>query len=147
MKKTLLFIIFITLFVNATNAQWYYRKCGVTDINNCTVEEFECLWSKSNNTVGAGIGMSIIGFGAIVVANGMTSGFLDFTPAILGLTGFILVSVGIPVMITGTVRTGKLKKSVNYDNLNLGSLSLSPTINVNQFNNSQYYGLSISFNF
>ena len=147
MKRTLLLFIFIISFHNVIDAQWYYRSCGVTDINNTTYDEFECLWVHSTRTILAGaiataIGTScmIVGFYIILYEN-IDNPFLFFT-------GFITTFfVGIPIWITGAVRKSQLRKTPNYNLLNLGSLNLSPVIGLNKFNGSHYLGMSLSLNF
>ena len=49
-------ILFIILFITDNiDAQWYYRKCGLTDINDCsTSREYYCLLDNVEATVKTG---------------------------------------------------------------------------------------------
>ena len=147
-------IVLILSLINATDAQWYHRKCGVIDLNNCTTEEFECLWDKAMKNVRVGLITTAIGISSIVIGyfawnTGWDNNkdFLESSGTLLGMGGSLTTLVGIPIFITGVVRTNKIGNSPNYKTLNLGSLNISPAIGLNQFNDSQYYGLSLSLNF
>jgi hypothetical protein len=146
MKRTLLLIIFILSFLNAIDAQWYYRSCGVTDINNTTSEEFECLWKKATKNVRVGGIITAIGTSCFFI------GFIgssedEFLGTSIGIVGLFIDCIGIPIWIIGANRRSKLKKNPKYEDFILGSLNLSPVIGLNQINNSQYFGLSLSLNF
>ena len=161
MKKTILLIIFMLFFIKATDAQWYSRQCGVIDLNICTSDEFECLWKKASNTSKVGCITTIAGSSCLTV--GMFIAFAEmtgkskaiftgedykeknFSPILV--IGGILLYVGTPIWITGAIRKSKLRKTPNYNNLNLGSLNVSPIISVNQFNDTYYFGMSVSLNF
>ncbi|MFC2098550.1 hypothetical protein ACFLSP_02275 [Bacteroidota bacterium] len=158
MKKTVLLLIFILSFFNTTYAQWYERSCGVTDINTCSLEEFECLWNKSTNKLVIGAATSVIGTSIIVgtviwISNfdtGPESEFVTVGLIIgsLGLgIGLVLNGVGIPIMITGAIRRSNLRKSVHFDTYKIGYLKVSPSLGLNQFNNTYNYGVSLSLTF
>jgi hypothetical protein len=142
------------ILLNTTNAQWYYRSCGVADLNNTTEEEFECLWNKAQRNVRSGtittiIGTSIMCVGLIVVnASVPTEGELfaegDAYGILILAVGIIINAIGIPILITGTNRRSKLRKSPFYEKLNLESMNLSPNIGIDQFTGTNYYGMSIS---
>ena len=154
-------IIFILSFVNAVNAQyenkWYYRHCDVIDINNCTPEEFECMWNKATKNVrtGAiltGVGTPLTISGAIFIflySNGIYNGSDGLTWVLIvgGIVGVVFNLVGIPILATGINQKSKLKKTTYYDILMSGSLNIQPTIRLNKIHDSPYLGLSISLNF
>ena len=148
MKRTLLLIIFILSFLSATDAQWYNRSCGVTDINNLTPEELECLWGSATEEIRVGAILVVIGTSSVIVGTilvivdgGGARGTLLFLG---GLTANI---ISIPVLLTGAKRASELEKISHYGALNSRSLNLSPVIGLNQFNGSHYLGMSLSFNF
>ncbi len=123
-------IIFILSFLHATDAQWknpwyydtdvewkpwYYKACGVIDINNTTSEEFECLWNKSAKTFRGGAIATAIGTSSIIVSLIIFSGssfYSDsFNGALILLIGGIIIDIiGIPNWIIGAVRKSQLKK-------------------------------------
>jgi len=151
MKKTVILVVLILSFTNAIDAQWYYRKCGVTDLNNCTAEEFKCLQSHSVSLIFTGavvttIGTVIIGSGVVHMLtvpgiNGRVEGAIGI------ILGSALDAIGITPIIVGTVRKSQLKKIPNYDNLKTGSLNLSPAFGTNQFNSTYYFGMRLALNF
>ncbi len=150
MKRTLLLIIFILFFLNAADAQWYYRSCGVTDINNTTPEEFECLWRKTTNIVIGGAILTAIGTGFWIFAYIRENYYFqvgDLSGIFTLPAGFIFNMAGISTIFIGVTRKIELTKTPSYDFMKLGSLNLSPAIGLNQFNGTHYFGLSLSLNF
>jgi len=154
LKRNLLLIILFLSLGCVINAQWYYRSCGVVDISNTTPDELECLWKKTKRTVivgviltGAGIITCAAGFGYYLQPIGSYQGDYDATLSNkMWVIGGVTALVGIPFWITGAIRIAKLRKTSHYDNLNLGSLNLSPALGVNQFNGTNYLGISLSLN-
>jgi hypothetical protein len=147
MKKALLlfFVLFSVLY--SADAQWHYKTCGVTDMNNCTPVEFDCLWNKASKIakVGAittGIGTSLIAVGGIIVG-----GEYAFTGVTLAMIGIVIDLVGIPIWITGGNRKSQLRKNPHFEALNSGSLNLFPLIRKNHFNNTYSVGLTASLRF
>ena len=150
MKRFILIFIIIISFVAAAEAQWYYRKCNVADINNCTIEEFDCLWGKATTVVIGGAITTALGTGLLVYAYIRENYYFqpgDLSGLITIPAGLILNLVGIPVWVTGAVRRNELRKTANYQNLHSGCLNISPILGLNQFNKSPCFGLSLSINF
>jgi hypothetical protein len=161
MKKLLLFILFIISFMHATDAQWYYRTCGVPELSDLTRLEYECLWDRSTRNVNVGTITTTIGIvsaaasiSIVVMAfNGSLDGgvvspeFLDHMFVITALGAFICITVGSGIWITGVSRQKQLKKTPYYKNRKLGTLYIAPTISRNQFNNIYAFGLSVSLSF
>ena len=157
MKKALLLIIFLFSCLHSANAQWYHDHCGVTDINNCTTEEFKCLWEYSSRlvitgSILTGIGTGCIIGGIIIELNNLT--FMvqeqDSKSNIGGYLfwgGVIIDLIAIPMMSIGFTQKGKLKHTPNYKSQNLEILNISPTINRNHFNNSYSIGLTATVRF
>ncbi len=156
MKKTALILVFILSFLSIMDAQkysWHYKQCGVIDINNCTSEEFDCLWVQVKKTANVGMIITIVGTSSIVIGgylfNGLGGGD-DQSIVYYGMmviAGLIAIPVGITVWIMGAVRKSNLRKTPNYDTFKLGSLKVSPAIGVNQFNNTYNYGVTLSLSF
>jgi hypothetical protein len=147
MKRTLLLIIFILSFLNAIDAQWYHRSCGVTDINNTTSEEFECLWKKATKNVRVGGIITTIGISCLLIAYIGSEDEWTYLGPIMIVGGLFIDLIGIPIWIIGANRRSKLKKNPKYEDFILGSLNLSPALGVNQFNGTHYVGMSLSLNF
>jgi len=121
MKETTLSIVFAFTLLYSANCQWYNKSCGVSDINNSTLDEFECLWKKSNNI--AKIGRTTCAFGtAFMIAGGITMIVADpccsSGALLLGyfavLGGGAINIVGIPIWTVGAARKSKLKGSEHY---------------------------------
>ena len=169
MRNLILLSLIILSFGIQTNAQWYYRNCGVANLDSITSSEFECLWKKSTNKVVTGgvltgIGTSLFVGTLIVAANSN----LDPGPeseytvvyigafAFVGGIGIFLDYIGIPILIVGVSRRSKLKKLSNYDEFIMPDIvhgkeekyiSIAPEIGTIYIDHSQFYGLSLSINF
>ena len=150
MKKALLlfFVLFSVLY--SADAQWHYKTCGVTDMNNCTPVEFDCLWNKASkiSKVGAiatGVGTSLVAVGGIILF--WPAGDGGFIGVPIGMAGIVIDLVGIPIWITGSNRKSQLRKNPHFEALNSGSLNLFPLIRKNQFNNTYSVGLTASLSF
>lgn len=151
--KTILIIVALLLGSTAINAQWYLRTCGVTDINNCTSEEFDCLWTQSGKLARNGTISTVHGTTIVVISMlnmkyefaGISGGYTLFfvgTPV-----GILLDFIGIPCMATGFARRSHLKKSPLFNSWSAVELSLSPTLLKNSINNTYSMGLSASISF
>ena len=148
MKKTLLFFIVTFSFLSSAQAQWYERSCGVTDLDNITTQEFECLWAKATITARTGKIITGIGTSFIVVGGIMVGGQYAFTGVTLAMIGTVIdVFIGAPVWITGAGRKSELRKTPYYETLNLQTLNISPIIYKNQFNSSYSIGITASLRF
>ena len=154
MKKILIVLIVTFSGLYSVDAQWYYRTCGVTDINNCNLEEFECLWERSSKNARIGVittsaGLVFVGtlaiFGSLAFAWGGTFNntmtFISFGGAVLG------IFAGTPYLITWAVRRSKLKENTLYEALYQPNFRLYPTIIRNQFINTNSVGLTASLRF
>ena len=158
MKKFLLLFIVIFSFLSFADAQWYYRTCGVSDINNCTPTEFKCLWEDASkivhrNGIAAVIGTSCIVAGGIVVALSDKSTWFGLysTGVMIGglvISGGIIVDcISVPILIVGANRKAQLRETPNYEALNFRTLNISPTINRDHFNSSYSLGITASLSF
>ena len=156
MKMTALIFVFILSFLSIMDAQkysWHYKQCGVIDINNCTSEEFDCLWGEAKMIANVGMIITIVGTSSIVIGGYLFNGYWggdDQSIVYYGMmviTGLIAIPVGITVWITGANRKSELRKTPNYDTFMLGSLKVSPSIGVDQFNNTYNYGVTLSLTF
>ena len=169
MRNLILLSLIILAFGVQTNAQWYYRNCGVAKLDSITSSEFECLWKKSTNKVVTGgvltgIGTSLFVGTLIVAANSNldTGPESEYTVVYIGAFAFVagigifLDYVGIPILIVGVSRKSKLRKLPNYDEFIIPEIvhgkddryiSIAPEIATIYIDHSQFYGLSISFNF
>lgn len=148
-KRTLLLIIVVLSFLNATEAQWYKYSCSIEDINNTTPEQFECLWNKATKNVRGGIITTGVGAVIYFLAGYLyKSNTIEYEGAVMIVgVGSITAIVGLSIWITGDVRKSKLKKTPGYNRMKLESMNLSPNIGINQYNGTQYFGVSLSLNF
>ena len=91
-------------------------------------------------------GTSFVAIGLVIAANSESaSNFVSGSAAYV--VGSLLIFVGVPTILVGVVRHGKLRKNQHYKTLNTRTLNISPTINRNQFNNTYSLGLVASLRF
>ena len=160
MKKLLLITLVILLYADATDAQWYYRQCGVANINECTAMEYECLMNKATKLsktgkIGTGVSVLLIAAaaGVGVYIGETTEDELEAIILILALeaTVGVIASVGIltyvPHWIIGAVRVNQVKKTPYHKSITPQSLKISPAIQINHFNSSPCLGMSLSLTF
>jgi len=154
MKGIILSVAFVFSLLCSVNCQWYYKSCGVSDINNTTIDEFDCLWEKSNNIAKVGRTTCVVGT-AFMIAGSITmlasdpccsSGVL-FLGCFAVLGGGAINIVGAPIWIVGAERKSKLKGSGHYNNRALGTVRLTPVIQRNHFNNSHAFGITATMSF
>jgi len=151
MKNILIILLVVFFYSNTANGQWYNKSCGVIDINTCSMEEFNCMWNKASKTAHRGavttiIGSSIIGAGGVIALIGGSEEAV-WTGLFFVMTGGFIDIIGVPIWIVGAARKSNLKKSPYYQDLNLGSLNITPAFGVNHANNSHYIGIGISLSF
>ena len=155
MKKTVFLIIFILSFINATEGQGYYQDVVVKDMSGFTIAQLNSEMDRAMKLKSTGRTLTVVGtsgmsIGLMVLYYQMVweeySAAYDYVIAVLVFGGLILDLIGIPLWIIGH-RTSKLSSVPNFDYLNMAYLNVSPKIGINQFNNSQYFGLSLSLNF
>jgi hypothetical protein len=63
------------------------------------------------------------------------------------LTGIVIDVAGIGIFVTGAHRKAVLKKSKHYNIYKTGSISISPSIGLNQLYSTQYLRLNLSWTF
>lgn len=153
MKKLLVMFVFALSGICSVNAQWYERSCGVQDIESATSDEFDCLWSKTDKIVNAGMRTCGIGTG-LAVLGGITmfvTSAGDGGYSIIGATGVICgltaVIVSIPIWAIGASRENKLMDSPAYQDFQPSTLRIAPMIDKNHFNRQASLGLTASLNF
>jgi len=144
--------------------EWYYIKCGVTDINNCTPDEFECLWSKAKRLKNTGISLTVVGtalatFAGVVLLTdpyswtGAEAKEWPYTYSwwlfgVIGVpTGIVLDLIGIPCIYKGSSRKSQLKNTPYYKSQSAVALNLNPTILRNHINNTYSIGLTAKISF
>jgi hypothetical protein len=155
MKKALLLITIIVSFLYSADAQWNIKACGVTDIDNCTPEEFQCLWEKASKNFRGGKIATIVGSTCIV--GGIIVYALAYTPSgdmghvliggALVISGVIVDAIGIPKWKLGADRKAELKKHPHYDAQSFGTLNISPTIERNHLNSKYALGVTATLSF
>ena len=157
MKKALLLFFVLFSVLHYVDAQWHYESCGVIDINNSTLAEFECLWGIASKNVRVGsiaTGIGAVGFGSSIlmvtlimggeIDNGTFTTILTYAFIGAAITGLTL---GPAFWITGASRKSRLRKNPHYEALKSSSLNISPSINRIHFNNSYSLGITASLSF
>jgi len=154
MKNVILFIVLIFACSQCLNGQWYYNSCGASDVTNTTLEEFDCLWEKSNKIVKVGRTTCLVGT-AFILAGGITMFAADPCCSsgyymIGGFTvfgGFIIDLFGLPIWITGGARKNKLLENNHFNNQALNTFTLLPSLQINQFSKTYSYGFALTLHF
>jgi len=155
MKKALLLITIIVSFLYSADAQWHLKACSVADIDNCTPEEFQCLWEKASKNVRGGKIATIVGSSCIV--GGIVVTALGYTPSgdmghfLLGgfliISGVIVDAIGIPTWKLGADRKAMLKEHPHYNAQSFGALNITPSIERIHFNSKYSLGVTASLSF
>lgn len=148
MKQALIFSSLILSVFYSVDAQWHLRSCGVTDVNNCTSEEFTCLWERAEENIRKGSITTVVGVGILVVGIARTpsDGLAGYGigPAILRYGGIITSATGLIIWISGLDRRSKLKTNLHHETHHSQRFKLSPSIIPSHFNNSFAFGLTAS---
>ena len=152
--KALVSMIFIFLCVQWADGQWYNRSCGVSDINNTTAEEFDCLWKKSITISKVGGITSIVGT-AVLFTGIITMSTSDVCCSsgkwLLGyftvLTGAAIDIIGIPIWMTGVHRKSILRKSPHFAEQACNRIIISPSLLRNSFTQACSFGITASLSF
>jgi hypothetical protein len=153
MKKAILAIMLSVLLVNMIPAQWYERKCGVIDLDNCSDTEYECMWNRATKVVRTGAITTIIGttsiIAGILVLNDASMDIVStiFIGGFGTIGGIMLDCIGIPVWITGGVRRSQLRNVPGHGGQGPLSLSLSPSFQVNRLSNSHCLSMGVTLHF
>lgn len=153
-KGAILSFVFIFSVFCSANCQWYYKSCGVSDINNVTKDEFDCLWKNANKIVKVGRTTCAVGT-AFMIAGGITMLATDpccsSGQTLLGfytvIGGTAINIVGLPIWLVGAKRKSKLKASRHFNNQGLGTIRLTPIIQGNHFNSSHTFGITATISF
>ncbi len=154
MKKAIVSVIFVFSLLCSANCQWYHKSCSVSDIYNTTVDEFDCLWKKSNNLAKVGRTTCAVGT-AFMIAGGITMIAADpcCSSGILLLGYFAVLGggainiVGLPIWIVGAERKSKLKKSIHFKNQPITTIRITPVLQRNNYNNNHTFGLTATISF
>lgn len=156
MKQALLFLIIIASVIISAEAQWHYESCGVTDIDKCSLEEFNCLWETATKTVEKGTGRTILGIagltGSFLLVRGAFAGEFGGPGIALlaigsGIAGIIGIFSGPAYLSKGSKQKSQLKTSPHYKTLNISDIGISPVIYRNNSTNSYAFGLTASLRF
>jgi len=153
MKATLiivsLFTVAISLDAQYYSDQWYFKKCQVTSINNCTPDEFECLWSKAKRLKNTGISLTVVGTSAMALPLliAIANPFALYALLITVPVGVLLDIIGIPCIVKGRNRLNQLKNTPYYKSQSAVALNLNPTILRNHINNTYSVGLTAKISF
>ena len=129
-------------------------KWNDIDINNCNLAEFNCLWQKASKDrrnggwmTGLGAAGGVSGWLLVVIGSFGYEDVMVAAGAVILVTGLVCIVTGPIKIIRGSVRKSELKKTPHYNPIKTGSLNISPSIGINQFNNTYNYGVTLSFTF
>ena len=154
MKRILILIMLLYLGLHSADAQWYTRKCEVTDYMNSTYEEFNCLWWKAKkgirtHAIITGGGLIFAGTAALVAPQAFVWGgtFYNVATFISVPAAFIGLLWGTPGLITWAVRKSNLKYHPHYRTMNTPFISLIPEINRMHQHEACSLGVKISLRF
>ena len=158
MRIAILIVLLNLISYHPVQAQWYYRSaCGVTDIYDCTSEQYDCLladamrisdfgrrWTK-NATWGvvAGIGLIVVGipFGGDF--------FSEITMLGLFVSAVCLPQYlwTIPVWIFGNARVRQIKNVMYFGSLEGMALRVKPSLVDIPLCQRPAVGFGVSFTF
>jgi hypothetical protein len=153
MKATLiivsLFTVTISLEAQYYFDQWYFKKCQVTSINNCTHEEFECLWTEATRLGKTGKKLTAVGMSAMALPLliAIANPYAVYSLLITVPVGVLLDIIGIPCIVKGRNRLNQLKNTPYYKSQSAVALNLNPTILRNHINNTYSVGLTAKISF
>ncbi|TAL68231.1 MAG: hypothetical protein EPN88_07210 [Bacteroidetes bacterium] len=141
MKKTIIMSCLFLISIINLQGQWYIKEYNVTDINFLSKGQLDKSLVKSKNELlTAG---TIAGMGGVV--------FILFKLAHIGLIGTItgsgIMAGGVIAGIVCLERIGNIKSTINKNYPTVGSLSISPTIILNNYTRSCCSGFTLTFNF
>ena len=124
MKKLILIFTILVSF-GIANAQWYYTKYGVTNINELTKEQCDLALQQANKTISFGKEMTVGGSGVLIIGGILYgSGLIkiDSSPLFSGKgvievvsgafligVGTIITCIGVPLWISGASRKSKIE--------------------------------------
>lgn len=154
MKQTIASVMLAFTLLCAVECQWYYRTCGVTDIENATSDEFDCLWEKSNRMASRGRTTCVVG-GSIMIVGGIAMIATDPCCSqgvfmLAGLTFFVgggITILGLPAWVAGAGRKSQLKGNIHSQNQALKTILISPVMQRNHLNNSHIFGIGATISF
>ena len=154
MKELVALVLFVCSIFCSANCQWYHKSCGVSDIYNTTVDEFDCLWKKSNNLALIGKTTCAVGT-AIMIAGGITMIAADpCCSSGLLLLGYLAVEVGlainivgVPIWVVGAIRKSNLKENKHFKNQAFKTIKITPALHRNHYNNSYAFGIAATLSF
>jgi hypothetical protein len=154
MKVAILSVVFVFSLLCSANCQWYYKSCGVSDINKTTIDEFDCLWKKSNNiakvgrtTCAVGTAFMIVGGITMIASDPCCSSGTLLMGYFAVLGGGAINIVGAPIWIVGAQRKSKLKGIGNINKQALETIRLTPAVQRNHFNNNHTFGITATISF
>jgi len=154
MMKAIVSVIIVFSFSYSASCQWYYRSCGASNIENTTLDEFDCLWKKSNNlakvgrtTCAVGTTFMIAGGITMVAADPCCSSGLLLCGYFAVLGGVAINIVGIPIWVVGAERKSKLRESIHYKNQAFKTIGITPALQRNHCNNNYAFGITATLSF
>jgi hypothetical protein len=148
-QKSLLIFFGLVCAQMFADAQWYSAKCGVADMYDCSMEEFNCLWQVAEKNVRKGgirtaTGVVCLGVGAIM--DDGPAGY-NILPTGLIIAGSLLTVIGVSTWITGLSRKSELKKNPLFDTYSSSRLQISPSIQNAPTGTTYALGLHASWRF
>lgn len=149
MKKITVIGLLLILFAFASHAQGIYSK---QKLEKASREDLNLYLKFAKKKQKTGVIMTIVGplacvGGTALVAHAYGGGTVSELAAgsIIFLGGLVTTAVGIPILITGSVRKNKVKKAINA---NVGlSLNGTPDFLFNNITQNPYPVVSLRIRF
>jgi len=156
--KKILVVIFFLILSDFSQAQWYSKKYRVDDINQLTLLQLdESLKSAKNDVLASGLTAV---FGGCLFVLGkysmLTSDNPSFFEQLVGEKGMndLWAGVGVGLFAGGAIaffgyleREGHIKTAMRQNFPGMGTIHLSPRINLGRFSPSGNFGVTLSCNF
>ena len=152
-------ILSLLILTNLAEAQWYFKKYQVKDINQLTKEQLDESLSDTRVFKSLGGISVVVGFGFLLANKyGLWESDTNPTPTekligrksmhdIYAVCGVTMISLGTIAFFGYLERSKNIKIVIHRNFPTLGSLNLSPRIIYNNCNASGNYGLALTCNF
>jgi hypothetical protein len=150
MKKLILFSVLFIVICTSANSQLYYRKYGVSSLDDLTKSQLEETLKniKSKQLCLLIVIPSITAFGLAATSGfGDPKGTWTYVGAYILLFEIITSPIWVSAIIVQGVRISKIKKALVSPNLKLGLLTCPVNVYTGTHLNPPAIGLTVTFNF
>lgn len=157
MKRTIFAVIALIFTINA-NCQWYYKKYGVSNLNNLTTEQLQAELKLSKGYTVSGIAISLLGAlgiwgGVAIMRNAYDESEWDvgighwFGGFFLFMVSISAETVAIVFIALGASRSGEINTILKKIDIKAGLINV-PNYKVTPTSRSPVFpGLTLTYNF